>query len=72
MSIKEHHVTWENVKSKIKHKWKKIEDKDIESVKDNLDLLSDKLQNVYSYPKTKADKEVKEFRLILEQKPAHH
>ncbi|MBC7538390.1 MAG: hypothetical protein H7281_06190 [Bacteriovorax sp.] len=68
----EHHVSWTSVTSKIKHKWKKIEDSDIESMNENLDMLSDKLQSIYSYPKTKADKEVKEFRTSLEQKPKHH
>lgn len=71
MSI-EHHVSWTAIKSKIKHKWKKIEEKDLESLKENLDLLSEKLQKVYSYPKTKADKEMKDFKAILEQKPVHH
>jgi ElaB/YqjD/DUF883 family membrane-anchored ribosome-binding protein len=68
----EHQVSWTLVTSKIKHKWKKFEDNDIESMKENLDMLSDKLQSIYSYPKTKADKEVKEFRTSLEQKPKHH
>jgi ElaB/YqjD/DUF883 family membrane-anchored ribosome-binding protein len=66
------HVSWDSVKSKIKHRWKKIEDEDIDSMKENLDMLSDKLQSVYSYPKTKADKEVQEFKTTLEQKPKHH
>ena len=30
-------------------------------MKDNLDMLSEKLQSLYSYPKSKADKEVKEM-----------
>lgn len=68
----EHHLSWPAIKSKIKHKWKKIEDKDIEALKDNLDMLSDKLQSLYSFPKSKADKEVKEFKTMLEQKPVHH
>ena len=68
----EYHASWVAIKSKIKHKWKKIEDKDIESLKDDLDMLSDKLQSIYSYPKTKADKEVKEFRSTIEHRPVHH
>ena len=71
MSI-DHHVSWATITNKIKHKWKKLEDGDIESMKENLDLLSDKLQSRYSYPKTKADKEAQEFRTTLDQKPKHH
>ena len=67
-----HQVSWTSVTNKIKHKWKKFEDSDIESMKGNLDMLSDKLQSLYSYPKTKADSEMKEFRATLEQRPKHH
>jgi uncharacterized protein YjbJ (UPF0337 family) len=67
-----YHLDWASVKSKIKHKWKKIAEEDLESMKGNLDMLSDKLQSVYSYPKTKADKEVRDFKEIIEHKPAHH
>lgn len=35
------HASWDLVKNKIKHRWKKIEDSDIESMKGNLDMLSD-------------------------------
>jgi hypothetical protein len=41
-------------------------------MKENLDMLSEKLQSLYSYPKSKADKEVKEFRAAIDQKPIHH
>lgn len=68
----EHQVNWDSIKTKIKHKWKKFEDKDIESMKENLDMLSDKLQGIYSYPKSRADKEMKEFKTTLEQKPKRH
>lgn len=67
----EHHASWESVRSKIKHKWKKIDDLDLESLKGNLELISDRLQSLYSYPKPKADKEMKEFIASVE-KPAHH
>ncbi|MBC7537500.1 MAG: hypothetical protein H7281_01665 [Bacteriovorax sp.] len=72
MSTEQHHVSWESVKNKIMHKWKKFEDSDIESMKEDLGMLSEKLQSLYSYPKSKADQEMKEFRTTLEEKPKHH
>lgn len=68
----QHQVSWDTVKSKIKHKWKKIDEVDLDEMKGNLEMLSDKLQSIYSYPKSKADKEASEFKASLEQKPKHH
>lgn len=50
------------IKSKIMAKWNKISESDVDAMNGNLSLLSAKIQDLYSYPKVKAEKECDEFR----------
>lgn len=53
---------WNSVKTKIKSRFSKLTDDNIDSLKGSLDLLSDKLQSVYGYAKAKADSELESFK----------
>ena len=56
---------WTEIKEKIKSKWTKFNDNEIEAVKENLDSISDKIQSVYGYAKDRADQEFKEFKSTI-------
>jgi uncharacterized protein YjbJ (UPF0337 family) len=45
---------WSEVKGKIKSKWDKINDEEIESVKSDLGQLSGKIQKAYGIAKERA------------------
>ena len=53
---------WTELKSKIKAKWTKFNDLEIESLKDNLDQITAKIQKVYGVAKDQADHQYNEFR----------
>jgi len=56
---------WNDIKKKIKEKWDKFSDKEIDDFKDNMDLLSEKIQSVYGCAKDRAEKEYKDFKVSL-------
>ena len=56
---------WNELKGKIKTKWAKLTDDDVESFKGNLDQISGKIQKTYGYAKEKADGEYRDFQQSL-------
>ncbi len=58
---------WVEIKSKIQNRWIQFNDADIEPLKENLDLLSHKIQNVYGFAKERAELEYNEFRKVLKE-----
>lgn len=59
---------WPEVRELIKMNWDKIDDEDIDALRGKWDLLSDKIQEVYSYSKERADQEMMEFKRELNPK----
>jgi len=59
------HVEWTELKGKIKLKWDKFIESDIEGLKGNLPLIAEKLQKIYGYTKDKADQEFADFKKTL-------
>lgn len=62
---KAHQMDWTEMKGKIKQKWNKFVDVDVDGFKGNLNLISEKLQKTYGYTKDKADQEYSEFKKSL-------
>ncbi|MBP6217295.1 MAG: CsbD family protein [Oligoflexales bacterium] len=56
---------WNIIKGKIKSKWAKLKDDEIECFRGNLEQLTGKLQKAYGYEKEKAEKEYSEFKKSL-------
>lgn len=56
---------WSETKTKIKSKWPKLNDNDIEASKKQLDLIVTKIQMAYGYNKDTAQKEFDEFKKSL-------
>ncbi len=56
---------WTVIKGKIKAKWGKLTDNDIEEAKGNLEVLAGKVQKNYGYAKEKAEKEYSDFKKSL-------
>lgn len=58
---------WPEIREMIKMNWD-LEDEEIDSLRGHLDLLSEKIQKKYSYTKERADREMMEFKKILNPK----
>lgn len=58
---------WKETKSKIKAKFNKLSDSDIDSLNGHMDQLPSKLEKTYQYDKEKAEKEGKSFTESLKK-----
>jgi uncharacterized protein YjbJ (UPF0337 family) len=56
---------WSEIRGKIKSRFGKLSDESIDALKDNMELLSSKLQSGYGYAKEHADKEFEGFKASL-------
>lgn len=52
---------WKETKSKIKAKFGKLSDSDIDSLNGHMDQLPSKVQKAYQYDQAKAEQECKTF-----------
>jgi uncharacterized protein YjbJ (UPF0337 family) len=50
------------LKDKIMLKWNKINEKDVDAMNGSYEMLASKIQEAYSYPKVKAERECEEFK----------
>ena len=55
-------TNWTELKGKIKSKWDKFSDEEIESFKADLSLLTGKIEKVYGVAKEHADRQYDEFK----------
>jgi len=55
---------WTEIKGKIKAKWGKLTDSEIDTFNGNLDQLAGKIQQTYGYAKEKAEEEYNNFKKI--------
>ena len=53
---------WTELKGKIKSKWGKLTDDEIETFNGNLDQITGNLQKAYGYAKEKAEAEYQDFK----------
>ena len=58
---------WKETRGKIKAKFGKLSDSDIDGLNGHMDQLSAKVQKAYEYDKTKAEKECKDFTESLKE-----
>ncbi len=65
MTTQQSQTEWNSTKTKIKARFEKLSDDIIESTKDHMDLLTEKIQKAYGYTKEIADKEYAAFKLTL-------
>jgi uncharacterized protein YjbJ (UPF0337 family) len=59
------HDAWNDLKGKIKEKWDKFSDDEIDTLKDDLSTAVTLLQKVYGYAKEQAQEEYEEFKKSL-------
>ncbi|MBK4765265.1 MAG: CsbD family protein [Pantoea sp. Brub] len=52
---------WNQSKIKIKEKWNKLTDDDIQCIEGRRDLLMEKIKKRYGYSKDEAEKEIKSW-----------
>ena len=53
---------WTELKGKIKSKWSKFSDEEVESIKSDLNQLTGKVQKVYGVAKENAERQYDEFK----------
>jgi uncharacterized protein YjbJ (UPF0337 family) len=56
---------WKEVKSKIKNKFGKLSDSEIDGLNGHMEKLTSTVQKAYNYDQAKADQECKVFNEIL-------
>ena len=56
---------WPAIRSKIKAKWGKLGDAELECFKDNLGLITERIEKAYGYTKDKAELEYQDFKKTL-------
>lgn len=57
---------WDQIKTKIKSKWGKFNDNELEGFKSDMSQLSGKIQKVYGVAKDQADKQYDEFKTSIQ------
>ena len=62
MNAKQAVKNWSELKGKIHSKWTKFSSDEVDSVKNDLSLISAKVQKTYGIAKELADKQVAEFK----------
>lgn len=60
---------WTELRTKIKTKWEKFVDADLDSFKGNMHLIAEKVQKVYGLTKDKAEQEYSDFKKTLDAPP---
>lgn len=58
---------WPELKEKIKSKFVKLSDSDVEDLNGHMDRLTSKVRNVYNYDQKKAESECKTFNASLKK-----
>lgn len=53
---------WNELKAKIKQKWARLTDQDLQSAEGNMEEISARIQKVYGYSKEKAAQEYADFK----------
>lgn len=59
---------WPEIREMIRMNWELIEEDEIDSLRGQLHLLSEKIQKFYDYSKERADREMLEFKKELNPK----
>ncbi len=62
---------WNIVKGKVKEKWGKLTDDDLDVIRGKRDQLIGAIQKRYGYAREQAEREADEFQRELEHEPAY-
>jgi uncharacterized protein YjbJ (UPF0337 family) len=62
---------WNIAKGKVKEKWGKLTDDDLDVIKGKRDQLIGALQKRYGYAREQAEREAEDFARELENEPAY-
>ncbi|MCI0445741.1 CsbD family protein [bacterium] len=62
---------WNIVKGKVKEKWGKLTDDDLDVIKGKRDQLIGSIQKRYGYAREQAEREADDFARELEHEPAY-
>jgi uncharacterized protein YjbJ (UPF0337 family) len=62
---------WNIVKGKVKEKWGKLTDDDLDVIRGKRDQLIGAIQKRYGYERDRAEREAEDFARDLEHEPAY-
>lgn len=51
-----------SIKSRIKQRWRRLTDEEIDELEERADILASKLQECYGWEREEAERQVREFR----------
>jgi len=57
--------SWKDLKGKVREKWAKLTDQDLDEIRGKKDQLIGKIQNYYGYGKDQVNKELNDFSTSL-------
>lgn len=61
---------WKQLKGKVKEKWGKLTDSDLDTIAGKRDQLAGKIQESYGVGKDEAEKQLKDWESRLDEKPS--
>lgn len=65
MSINTIQNGWSDTRAKIKSKWNKFSESELDSFRDNLDKVPMQIQKTYGSSKEQSEKELSDFKISL-------
>jgi uncharacterized protein YjbJ (UPF0337 family) len=71
MNAKTIETNWSELKGKVRGKWGKLTDQDLDSLKTDFGQLSGKIQKAYGLAKDQADQQLNDFKKSVESLMGH-
>lgn len=66
MTVENEMPEWNEVKRKIKLRWSRFTESELDLFKGNLELITENIKKSYGYSNAKAEQEYKDFKKSLE------
>lgn len=56
------HIDFTDIKSRIKQRWRRLTEEEIDELENRAEVLASKLQECYGWEREEAERQVREFR----------
>lgn len=62
MNTNARQVNFRNIRSRIKQRWRRLTDEEIDELEGRTEILASKLQECYGWDREEAERQVREFK----------
>ena len=62
MNTNARQVSFRNIRSRIKQRWRRLTDEEIDELEGRTEILASKLQECYGWDREEAERQVREFK----------